>query len=231
MKAEKILEIINKIELSAEDRRYFENVKTSDAKELCKYPTALNVIELLRREAENEIRTATAKTAGDAEKLKIADKMKKEYQEVAYRFSKPSEAADPYRDESGRTVFGTSYIAVRLTRDVAGLDVRTERHPLGVDFARFINDSKRTADKSLPLPSVSDLTAEIKLDKVNKKPMVYDAGAEYPLIDAQKLRDMLVLLSDEKRGITPTANYKTALTFIYISSELGDGVICPLRRV
>lgn len=229
MKAEKILEIINKIELNAEDRRYFESVKTFDSKELRKYPTAMNVIELLRREAETEIRTATAKTAGDAEKLKIADKMKKEL--ASSQPYSPAEAAEPYRDESGRAVFGTAYTAVRLTRGIAGLDIRTERHPRGIDFARFINYSKTTSDKSLPLPSVSELTAEMKIDKANKKPMVYDAGAEYPLIDAQKLRDMLVLLSDEKRGIKPTANYKTELSNIYISSELGDGIICPRRRV
>ena len=239
MKAEKIIEIINKIELNAEDRRLFDGLRKLDEKTLRAYPLPLQTLELLRREADAEIRTATAKTAGDAEKLKIAENIVKRFK--AYTTSgtsRPAEAADAYHDENGRTIIADSYSAARLNNDIAGLDVRTERHPQGYDvFEKVLFACEmRTAD-SLPLPTLSELTASIKLEKAERKAnksrcgwIVHDFGDGFPACDAEKLRELLILLTDEKRGIYPTATHAGELGNIYIKSELGDAALCPIKK-
>lgn len=240
MKAEKILEIINKMEFfNAEERRFFDGLRDVDDKTLRAYPFHAQTLELLRREAEKEIRTDAAKAAGDAEKLKIAENIVKRFKAyTSASTSRPAEAADAYRDESGRVIIADCYGAARLNEQIAGMNVRAERHPLGYDaFEKALFACEmRTAD-ALPLPTLSELTAEIKLEKAERRAkksgggfIVHDFGDDFPACDSEKLRELLILLTDEKRGIYPTATFAGEIGNIYIKSELGDAALCPIKK-
>ena len=238
MKAEKIIEIISKIELNTEDRRFFNALRKLDDKTLRAYPLPLQTLELLRREAEKEIRADAAKAAGDGEKLKIAERIIKRLKVYYIDRSGTAEAADAYHDENGRTIIADCFAAARLNNGIAGLNIRTERHPQGaLVFENALNACEMRAADALPLPSISELTAFIKMQKAERKAngsggtwQIYDFGDGFPSCDAEKLLELLILLTDKRRGIYPTATHAGERGNIYIKSELGDAVLCPVSK-
>ena len=80
MKPEKILELINKMDLNAEEKRFIETLKKETDADLRGFNSPLVCIEKLRRMAVDEINKTEAKAAGDGERKKAAEQILKRFE-------------------------------------------------------------------------------------------------------------------------------------------------------
>ncbi|MBR5286209.1 MAG: hypothetical protein IKU30_04860 [Clostridia bacterium] len=227
MKPERIIKLITDAtnNLSKDEKNTLEKIRLNPSPELL---TVYDLIEKLRAEAEAELRTEKAKSAGAAEKLKTANK-------IINEFAQTREQKKAYKLDD-KIIIPSVFNAVRLYEGIAGMEI-DETPKLNAPFFNAPNYTEifrkniDAAQNEYKLPSISELRGYIKLCKAEKKKDKYGAYyMEYGGIafDAQRLLDVLILLTDEKRGIYPTA--KNGTYQIYIVSDLGDAIVCLMRK-
>ena len=230
MKAEKILSIISKLELSRDEQKKADFLKKQPDDELKYFFDPLVALELIRREAEKEIRTEAAKASGDGEYLKAANRTFK----LLKKSRRNTDLEHIYRDEDGRTVIPCSFYAVRLNCDISGLDVAEHREPMAFNFDNFLNETEQNYRAGfLDLPTLGDVRAFVKVRKFSDKGQdkyTFDFGDGLPAVNAEYMLDVLTLLTDEKRGIFPVAYYRDETSIIYLESERGDAILCPIIK-
>lgn len=88
--------------------------------------------------------------------------------------------------------------------------------------------------QNLELPSLSEVKSYIRTKKAENRALCgknaskcavnWDFGEGLPLVDAAYLADMLTAFPDAK------AEYKNKVSAIFFFSELGDGLLLPVRR-
>lgn len=236
MKPEKMIALLGLADLTADDKKYIDLLRNQTDAEIKKFPkNPLVILELLRREAVEEIKAAEAKATGDADRRAAVKRTEKLFAYWVARRVKPVEIVKPYRDAAGRVVFGCEWYAVALKTDISGVDVAEQKHPQGIDFFRFIEDAgKEPGKEEMPLPSISELKAFIKLknaeSRKDKNRFYYDPAPDLPAYNAESMLDILFLLTDEKAGIFPKASYKNIDAAIYLESERGAAMIMPVRK-
>lgn len=125
-------------------------------------------------------------------------------------------------DGEGRQCFCSGAFAVRLNTPLEGLPEISEN----VEPLNYASVFSCLPSRELPLPSMGDLkicmAAQDKPPKGRAK--TYDFGDGLPLVDANLLKNLLILLPDA------VAYNDKPLGVIYLKSEAGDAILLPIRR-
>ena len=103
---------------------------------------------------------------------------------------------------------------------------------MGIDFSWFFEENRTATRDEMPLPSISELKAYIKLKKTESADAAkyYDPGDGFPAYNPKLMEEALILLTDEKAGIYPKARYRSELSAIYLYSGRGEGLVFPVRK-
>ena len=96
-----------------------------------------------------------------------------------------------------------------------------------------IDACRRNCTNEFPLPDVGELNAYIKQElakqkasglKPNERKVLYDAGVQYPLFNAEYLLSMMQAMPG------CTAKYGNVLSPVYFDGGDVEGVLCPVNR-
>ena len=96
-----------------------------------------------------------------------------------------------------------------------------------------IDACKRNCTNEYPLPDVGELNAYIKQElakqkasglKPNERKVLYDAGVQYPLFNAEYLLSMMQAMPG------CTAKYGNVLSPVYFDGGDVEGILCPVSR-
>lgn len=188
---------------------------------------AADILAMLRDEAEEEIRHATAKQSGNGNRQKAAE-----------RVIKNAKASQPFREcfhgawtENGAQHLCDGFRAYILSEPLPLPTIPEDVQKL--DIKRLVDSARGNNGPALNLPDVAELRAYIKTEKARKKAIkdktapVYDFGDGLPLVNAQFLLDTLELLP----GCTATISSRAPLvTSIYFESVHGCGILCPIKK-
>ena len=122
-------------------------------------------------------------------------------------------------DAEGRQCFCDGYRAVRLFPDHA---VQGFEEVSGIDLDPIIKEDEEYTD--LPLPTPGELKACIAEQK-GKDRKFYDFDEDLPRVDANYLKDVMDILPGAK------AKHCGLMKGIIFKSEVGDGILLPVRKI
>lgn len=136
------------------------------------------------------------------------------------------------RDDAGRQIVCDGYRLYRITEPV---ELAPEYDGAGADSPaiRLANNIKISDyTRELPVPTAADLKIIIADQKAKnkerkcKEPALYDFGDGLPAVNADYLLDVINLYGESVKLTAGVNNYTT----IYIHGEIGDGLICPVKK-
>lgn len=136
-----------------------------------------------------------------------------------------------FLEQTGTQIFGNMYEAYRI---FAPFDFPECEPHNRAPFGRIINEAKTNNSVVLPfLPSLAELTAFIKTEKALHKGErgfrpLYDFGEQLPQIDAEYLKNALILCGDNVNAAA--RNQNPMLSAIYFHGDKGEGVVMPVRK-
>lgn len=113
---------------------------------------------------------------------------------------------------------------VRL-KNVSGVPVLDQSFP---NIEAQLDGARKSANKSLPLPSAAELKTYIAAEKaagIKPDSLWYWWGDDTPAVNASFLLDMVTIFPDCKE-----ARYRTELSPLYFCGDNGDGILLPVRR-
>lgn len=113
---------------------------------------------------------------------------------------------------------------VRL-KAISGVPVLENEFP---NLETQIDGARKSANKSLRLPSAAELKTYIAAEKaagVKPDALWYWWGSDTPAVNASFLLDMVTIFPDCK-----AARYRTELSPLYFCGDNGDGILLPVRR-
>lgn len=179
-------------------------------------------LQRLRERLEADIRMETAKRGGTAAIVRVANKI---------IHAAPVDKAFGAAMQHGRQCVCDGHRAIRFNTPLPLPPVASEADFINLD--NVFSPDRHTVP--VELPSVSDLTATIKIAKAawtGKKseysPLPWSFGEGLPAVNPEYLLDMLVALPDCKAFAVPGRSaYKSPLYFI---ADNGDGLLLPVLR-
>lgn len=234
MKNERIIEILADIEktYTPEQRADAAEIKTAKSDALAAVlkwrapaPDGLPyIVELFRREAEEDIKSQKCKAAGTTEKKKAVENILAEVAQYADERKGAYYAGD-------KIIIGGGYCAVRLAGPFEGLTVGEKKQQ--PDYIRFLTDAEQNAGEALKMPTRKELKDYIKIEKAKHKgekryKPVYDLGEGRPAVDPVKLLDITNLIGDCEAVLEAS---RPDLSAIYLKGEDGDALIMPVKKV
>lgn len=93
-----------------------------------------------------------------------------------------------------------------------------------VKLADIINSTRYKNDKEITLPTQAELLGHIKLSKAEGNKLHYwSFGEGMPLVDAQKLYDVLEILPNA------SATCSSPLSSLYFTADNGEGILSPVN--
>lgn len=184
------------------------------------------VVELFRRDVEEDIKREKCRAAGTTDRKKAVDSIIAEVAQYA------DERKGAYIGDDGKIIIGGCYRAVRLDGSFEGLTVGEKK--MQPDYERIINGAVQNAGEKIKAPTRKELKDFIKIEKAKHKGErkympVYDFGDGRPAVDPQKLLEMIDLIGEDAE-LTMTAG-RAEVSQIYIHGENGDGLIMPVKKV
>lgn len=211
IETEKLIEQVNKIAVE---------LSHGGDSAACAAPALL---ENLLKKLKDELKSEAASAAGRLSAKKAADKILKQLAE----YGKPCGAYI----SGGRQIIGGAYSCVRLAEP---LPVQELFEASAVNYAEILSTASQNSGDVLTLPSLAELTASNKTQKalnksVKKFAPQWDFGAGLPLVNGEKLAEILTILGD---GATAHASKHNPLTaMIYFENARGDdAVLAPMRK-
>jgi hypothetical protein len=189
--------------------------------EIKSYNISVQVTEILNRlqaEAEQDIRTQTAKASGNGNRLKAAERIIKNCKKMQVA----KIALHGAWTENDKQYFTDAYQALELCEPLP-LEAAPDgnRPPIKKLF-----DGARTA-KGAPveLPTVAELKSYIKIEKAKKPPVIiWDFGENLPAVNAEYLLNILEILP----GAVGSSNgLKSPL---YFEAKQGAGLLFPVFK-
>lgn len=178
---------LNTLETAYNLRHYAEEIKNDSTQAWTIYHTLNELIQTL----EMQVRHDSAKTAGNASALKVIEKMLKSKHienRPVFQF--------PWYDKENRQCLCDGFRAFRLVEHLA-LPKRPDDVGNGIDLNMVFPDMKNY--QALKLPTPSELKAYISTEKAKhgrKYVPIWDFGEDLPLVNAQYLLDLMVVIPD-----------------------------------
>lgn len=210
MKAEKIINIIKRIQKDPELTKI--------------------ALEELLADAEAELARECARAGGYTARLKAA-------QRILKRCKKNFPSRGAFHDAimyEGKQIFTDFYLAAVLFEPLP-VKVSAAAENETNSITRCIESARGNMGAPLDLPSIEDLKAYIKVRKEelkgikNAAGIMWDFGENRPAVNAELLLDLMEIFPDATCA-TPSARTPFTGT-LYFSSEYGEGVLCPIRKV
>lgn len=176
------------------------------------------LIEELIKELNADLLKEEAKKNGTGNKKKAADNILKQ-------LKNSSKQGGAITTADGSQIIGGAFSAVKLMEPLPVEPAPGNIPP--IDYIYCLDNAAKNNGVKMELPALAELSAHIKAEKANKnKYIYYDFGDGLPLVDAQYLYDILVLLPD-----SVCIASKEALTrALYFKSEAGEGLLLPCRK-
>ena len=236
MKNERILEMLAEIEKTympeqRADADSLKNARTDAIAGVLKWRTPAPdglpyIVELFRREAEEDIKREKCRDAGTTDRKKAAESIIAECAQYA------DERKGAYIGDNGKIIIGGCYRAVRLGGTFEGLTAGEKK--MQPDYEKIINGAAQNDGEKIKAPTRKELKDYIKIEKAKHKgerryKPVYDLGDGRPAVDPQKLLEMIDLIGEDAE-LTMTAG-RAEISQIYIHGENGDGLIMPVKKV
>lgn len=235
MKAEKILSFIESA-INQEDKASRDTFNT-----FCKWaaesgatidkPAAsldpkIYALAVIYTEAKKEYNNELAKSAGRLDAKKAAERMITEL-----RQGRRSNAGK-FKTPDGKYIYCSGYHGIRIT-DAFDLPDWQGVPPEGI-IKCFDTYAQNNGERVTP-PTVAELKNIIRQTKAENKgkskyaktPARYDFGEGLPMVDAQRLLDILESLGDVT--IT-TAAGNPMVSGIYCQSDIGDAILMPIKK-
>ena len=203
MKNERILEMLAEIEKTympeqRADADSLKNARTDAIAGVLKWRTPAPdglpyIVELFRREAEEDIKREKCRDAGTTDRKKAAESIIAECAQYA------DERKGAYIGDNGKIIIGGCYRAVRLGGTFEGLTAGEKK--MQPDYEKIINGAAQNDGEKIKAPTRKELKDYIKIEKAKhkgeKKYMpVYDFGDGRPAVDPKKLLEMIDLIGD-----------------------------------
>lgn len=139
--------------------------------------------------------------------------------------------------EDGKQCLCDGYHAAILDSEIPGLpQAKTDSGRMALDH--IMTPSRKNDGTKLPLPTVGELKAAIKVHDAeerarkakakDRKPLTWDFGEGLPAVNGNYLLNLLELLP----GCTATASSSNPiLSAIYFHAEgVGEGILLPIRK-
>lgn len=135
--------------------------------------------------------------------------------------------------QEGKQYVCDGAVAVELFEPISGLPApEFDRVPF--DVANVIDLASPNNGAVLPVPSLSELKTHIKASRAELKAagkksnfVPLDLGAEFPLMSANLLADILEIIPDAK---FTASSRNTQLAAVYFEGASGRGCVMPVRR-
>lgn len=135
--------------------------------------------------------------------------------------------------QEGKQYVCDGTVAVELAEPISGLPApEFDRVPF--DVANVIDLASPNNGAVLPVPSLSALKTHIKASRAELKAagkksnfVPLDLGAEFPLMSANLLADILEIIPDAK---FTASSRNTQLAAVYFEGASGRGCVMPVRR-
>ncbi|MBQ1847290.1 MAG: hypothetical protein II135_04720 [Clostridia bacterium] len=177
-----------------------------------------------------DMKNHAAKSAGRADVKKLLERVCKS----AEKIRPGSPLSKDVRDADGRQIVCDGYRLYRITEPV---ELAAEYDGAGADSPAIrIANTIKTSDytRELPVPTAADLKIIIAEQKAKNKaskskckvPAIYDFGDGFPAVNAEYLLDVINLYGENVKLTAGVNNY----SMIYIEGEIGDGLICPVKK-
>lgn len=233
MQNDKIIEIITaakkNIDSSTAEKYNAYKSSTPDALAYARSVNALiDALARIEYYTQEDIKSQAAKSAGRADVKKLLEKVCKS----AEKTRPGSPLSKDVRDADGRQIVCDGYRLYRITEPV---ELAAEYDGAGADSPAIrIANTIKTSDytRELPVPTAADLKIIIAEQKAKnkerkcKEPALYDFGDGLPAVNADYLLDVINLYGESVKLTAGANNY----TMIYIKGEIGDGLICPVKK-
>ena len=235
MKAEKILSLIeNAISRADEESKKLfdfcitkllpETGRGLDTEIVGEKPEtfALAVIYI---EAKAEYNNDLAKSAGKLDTKKAAERMITELRRGRLQAGK-------IKTPDGKYIYCSGYHGIRIT-DAFDVPEWQGVPPEGI--IKCFNTYAQNNGERLTPPSIAELKNIIRQakeenkgkSKYAKKPARYDFGEGMPMVDAQRLLDILQALGEVT--ITAAAG-NPMVSGLYLNSNIGDAILMPIKK-
>lgn len=235
MKAEKILSFIESA-INQEDKASRDTFNT-----FCKWaaesgatidkPAAsldpkIYALAVIYTEAKAEYNNEIAKSAGKLDTKKAAERMINELRAAR-------SYAGKIKTPDGKYIYCSGCHGIRITD---AFDVPDWQGATPEVIIECFNTCAQNNGERLTPPSIAELKNTIRQTKAENKimgkyakaPAIYDFGEGLPMVDAQRLLDIMQALGEVT--ITAAANNPT-VKGLYLNSNIGDAVLLPIRKV
>ena len=182
-------------------------------------------LAVLYTEAEKEYNTEIAKTAGKLETKKAAERMVNEMRD-SRKF------AGKIRTPDGKYIYCSGYHGIRIAD---AFDVPDWQGVPPEGIIKCFNTYAQNNGERLTAPTVAELKNIIRRTKEENKgkskyaktPARYDFGDGLPMVDAQRLLDILQSLGEVT--ITAAAG-NPMISGLYCQSNIGDAILMPIKK-
>lgn len=217
---EKLLTYVNSME---EDEKKMVMYYVESENKKCPFSVG-SLIDVLVS-LKGEIRQDAAKNSGNGSLYKSAMNILKNSKKVlsgntgfhgAFMYEGVQYVLDGYR-----------LLAIKNKIDLPETELASDIGKKNIDACR------RNCTNEFPLPDVGELNAYIKQEfakqkasgvKPNERKVLYDAGVQYPIFNAEYLLSMMQAMPG------CTAKYGNVLSPVYFDGGDVEGVLCPVNR-
>lgn len=193
--------------------------------EIKNYNISVQVTEILDRlkaEAEKDIRQQAAKTTGNGNRQKAAERFIKNCKKL--HPTKP--ALHGAFIQNDIQYFTDAYSAFSLPQPLPLENIPENAEPLKV--ADFIKNARENNGEKLQLPTIAELKAYIKIKKAEKKPfIIYDFGESLPAVNAEFL---LYHLEINPEAVATISAKIPLISPIYFIGYHGESILLPVRK-